>query len=433
VKILILSVLVVAMIGLMVPSASAAFPDPDKDPRDYLIRYYTEPDYKDWFDSQFPNTTIEKKVGYPNKIVTDDYYVDPVFEFALLNPSTTYFIDPIAQSVKEDMQGLFSVFFGGNDDWYAGYIIWYFQSLDDDIPPRELTPDEIDVSLDLWSFLPYDAITDEEGMSVQLKITDQTYNYEFDRHELRYDYNTSTYYSESYWDENVIGQKFIDKRSIVLLLYPNGDIYEIIFDSPAETFSEDVKEFDKIVKSFYVGKTEKFSDMYEDYLGVQKSESVPEPTYAPEPVAAPESDMCGEGTTYKNGQCVPDNRGGGCLIATAAFGSEMAPQVQFLREIRDNTVMSTESGTAFMTGFNQFYYSFSPQIADYERENPVFKEAVKVTLTPLLTSLTLLNYVEIDSEEEMLGYGIGTILLNVGMYFVAPAVLVIALKNRLKN
>ena len=125
--------------------------------------------------------------------------------------------------------------------------------------------------------------------------------------------------------------------------------------------------------------------------------------------------------------------GGGCLIATAAFGSEMAPQVQFLREIRDNTVMSTQSGTTFITGFNQFYYSFSPQIADYERENPVFKEAVKVTLIPLLTSLTLLNYVEIDSEEEMLGYGIGIILLNVGMYFVAPAVLIIAIKNRLKN
>jgi len=127
------------------------------------------------------------------------------------------------------------------------------------------------------------------------------------------------------------------------------------------------------------------------------------------------------------------NSGGGCLIATAAFGSEMAPQVQFLREIRDNTVLQTQSGTAFMTGFNQFYYSFSPQIADYERENPVFKEAVKVTLTPLLTSLTLLNYVEIDSEEEMLGYGIGIILLNVGMYFVAPAVLIISLKKKLQK
>jgi len=118
--------------------------------------------------------------------------------------------------------------------------------------------------------------------------------------------------------------------------------------------------------------------------------------------------------------------GGGCLIATAAFGSEMAPQVQFLREIRDNTVLQTESGTSFMTGFNQFYYSFSPAIADYERENPVFKEAVKLTLTPLLTSLTLLQYADIDSESEMLGYGIGVILLNIGMYFVAPAILIIS-------
>ena len=167
-------------------------------------------------------------------------------------------------------------------------------------------------------------------------------------------------------------------------------------------------------------------------------EPTPEPTSEPTPVQVAEPEpVCGQGTILRNGICVIENqnseKGGGCLIATAAFGSEMAPQVQFLRELRDNTVMSTQSGTAFMTGFNQFYYSFSPQIADYERENPVFKEAVKVTLTPLLTSLTLLNYVEIDSEEEMLGYGIGTILLNVGMYFVAPAVLVIALKNRLKK
>ena len=121
--------------------------------------------------------------------------------------------------------------------------------------------------------------------------------------------------------------------------------------------------------------------------------------------------------------------GGGCLIATAAFGSELAPQVQFLREIRDNTVLQTESGSAFMTGFNQFYYSFSPAIADYERENPVFKEAIKLTLTPLLTSLTLLQYADIDSESEMLGYGIGIILLNIGMYFIAPAVVMMKIRS----
>tara|TARA_B100001167_G_scaffold170574_1_gene121280 strand:- start:94 stop:1572 length:1479 start_codon:yes stop_codon:yes gene_type:complete len=121
--------------------------------------------------------------------------------------------------------------------------------------------------------------------------------------------------------------------------------------------------------------------------------------------------------------------GGGCLIATAAFGSEMTPQVQFLRELRDNTVLQTESGTSFMTGFNQFYYSFSPAIADYERENPAFKETVKLALTPLLTSLTLLQYADIDSESKMLGYGIGIILLNIGMYFVAPAVLVMKIRK----
>jgi len=124
------------------------------------------------------------------------------------------------------------------------------------------------------------------------------------------------------------------------------------------------------------------------------------------------------------------SKGGGCLIATATFGSELAPQVQFLREIRDNTVLQTESGSAFMTGFNQFYYSFSPAVADYERENPVFKEVVRVTLTPLLTSLALLQYVDIDSESEMLGYGIGVILLNIGMYFVAPAVLITKIRKR---
>jgi len=125
------------------------------------------------------------------------------------------------------------------------------------------------------------------------------------------------------------------------------------------------------------------------------------------------------------------SNGGGCLIATATFGSELAPQVQYLRELRDNTILQTESGTSFMTGFNHFYYSFSPAVADYERENPTFKEAVKITLTPLLTSLTLLQYADIDSESEMLGYGIGIILLNIGMYFVVPAILVMKVRKKI--
>jgi hypothetical protein len=128
-----------------------------------------------------------------------------------------------------------------------------------------------------------------------------------------------------------------------------------------------------------------------------------------------------------------EHNSGGCLIATAAFGSELAPQVQSLREIRDNTVLQTQSGTTFMAWFNQFYYSFSPAIADYERENLAFKESVKITLTPLLTSLTLLQYADIDSESEMLGYGIGIILLNIGMYFIAPAIIIMKIRKRVNT
>jgi len=115
-----------------------------------------------------------------------------------------------------------------------------------------------------------------------------------------------------------------------------------------------------------------------------------------------------------------NKNGGGCLIATATFGTELSPQVQMLRELRDNTLLQSESGSTFMSGFNQFYYSFSPTIADWERQNLVFREAVKLAITPLIISLSLLNSVDMDSETEVLGYGISLILLNVGMYFVAP-------------
>ena len=145
-----------------------------------------------------------------------------------------------------------------------------------------------------------------------------------------------------------------------------------------------------------------------------------------EPTAALE---CGEGTYEEDGKCVADVRGGGCLIATATYGSELATQVQQLREIRDNSLLQTESGTAFMESFNQFYYSFSPTIADLERENPIFKEVVKLTITPLLSSLSLLNYVDMDSESEVLGYGISLILLNVGMYFVLPVFVIHRIKK----
>ncbi len=143
-------------------------------------------------------------------------------------------------------------------------------------------------------------------------------------------------------------------------------------------------------------------------------------------------DAYAQSTTSNNDKPISDEKNG-CLIATAAYGSEMAPQVQQLREIRDNTILKTNSGMAFMTSFNQFYYSFSPTISDFEREQPIFKEIVKITLTPMLSSLSLLNHVNIDSEQEMIGYGISIILLNIGMYVGIPIVGILKLYQFRKN
>ena len=119
--------------------------------------------------------------------------------------------------------------------------------------------------------------------------------------------------------------------------------------------------------------------------------------------------------------------GGGCLIATATYGSELAPQVQQLRELRDNQLLQTQSGTAFMGMFNDVYYSFSPMIADYERENPLFKEAVKLAITPMISTLSLMESAE--TESEVLSIGLSVIVLNLGIYLAVPAIVLVGIRK----
>jgi len=89
----------------------------------------------------------------------------------------------------------------------------------------------------------------------------------------------------------------------------------------------------------------------------------------------------------------------GCLIATAAFGSKLAPQVQFLREYRDNTIMSTTAGSSFINAFNTVYYSFSPQVADAERANPVLQESIRAGIIPLLGILELAKFSSLTNND----------------------------------
>jgi len=235
----------------------------------------------------------------------------------------------------------------------------------------------------------------------------------------------------------------------IVITAPNGNLVTVLQISPSSdgNYSDSFTaggminvEGDYTVKAKWGAQSNQTVFKYGGSSGAPVvEEETPEPTQVvdeepevdEEPIMESSQPICGSGTVLKNNVCVAEQqKGGGCLIATAAFGSEMAPQVQFLREIRDGTVLQTQSGSTFMTGFNQFYYSFSPAVADYERENPAFKETVKIAITPMLTSLAILNYVDIDSEEEMLGYGIGIILLNIGMYFIAPAAIIFKIRKR---
>lgn len=198
--------------------------------------------------------------------------------------------------------------------------------------------------------------------------------------------------AEGYFSTN--GEKFNVKFNEVMI-YDTEKYYTLAYSNGLDNYNSHLEKFKETIDSFEITS--------QDIIG---NDSVKETSIEETPV-----------------------EGGGCLIATATFGSELAPQVQQLRELRDNTILSTESGIVFMSGFNQFYYSFSPVIADLERENPIFKEAVKISITPMLSTLTILNHVGIDSESEMVSYGIGIILMNVGMYFVAPAIIIYKIRK----
>lgn len=132
------------------------------------------------------------------------------------------------------------------------------------------------------------------------------------------------------------------------------------------------------------------------------------------------------------GTAPPPDQKSGCLIATAAFGSEIAPQVQLLRGFRDDYILKSESGSAFIDTFNAVYYSFSPQVADYEREQPWLQGAVRAGLYPLIGIL-------LASERAFSTVGggeAGAILAGwtasslVGAVYLSPAAAVLIWKRR---
>jgi len=115
---------------------------------------------------------------------------------------------------------------------------------------------------------------------------------------------------------------------IAQIHFSNSDTnYSVIHINLTEWFRYEVNSFDSTVKTFEIMIDGKMQSIEFGDHSVFK-QLIIDSRLKPEP------------------ESLPPARVGGCLIATATFGSEMAPQVQFLREIRDNTVLQTQSGVS---------------------------------------------------------------------------------------
>jgi hypothetical protein len=100
----------------------------------------------------------------------------------------------------------------------------------------------------------------------------------------------------------------------------------------------------------------------------------------------------------------PAAKKSGCFIATAAYGSPLAPEVQFLRELRDGVLRKTDWGTRFFDRYWSYYYQMSPAIGDQMDREPAFKAIIRWSIvTPLINYLKLIVNRPTDWELDQVG------------------------------
>jgi len=123
-----------------------------------------------------------------------------------------------------------------------------------------------------------------------------------------------------------------------------------------------------------------------------------------------------------------------CIIATATYGSELSPEVQFLRSFRDQQVKSTFAGDQFMVAFNAWYYSFSPSVAQFIASNNFARAVMKALLYPLIGILHLAamtyNAFSFSHELGVVMAGIIASALIGLVYFSPTAIALLALLKK---
>jgi len=74
----------------------------------------------------------------------------------------------------------------------------------------------------------------------------------------------------------------------------------------------------------------------------------------------------------------------GCFIATAAYGTETAEQLDVLRAFRDQVLLQSPIGSQFV----KWYYKTSPPIADFISEHSILRAVVREALIDPIVALT---------------------------------------------
>ena len=324
-------------------SKIASFVDQTKDPQHYIDRYNNEPAYKEWFDENYPQySSIYDAVGMEKTAV------EPILE-PIVEPIVEYSPEPIAEVTSmpncgtgtEEVNGICQVI-KNNDQLQNNEL--------DNL--KKILPDYYNVQ-DIGT-----GVDDTNGL-ISAIATIQT-------------------------DNGGVG-------SVNLLKFNDEDVTWNFYKKIKMElkYSEDVENSSATCFEGWSSDNEKTMGCIKDNLLIMVTTNYDET----ELVMTQILDKMDNSSSNTN-----NSNGGGCLIATAIYGSEMSNEVQQLRELRDNQLLNTASGTQFMSTFNDIYYSFSPTIADMERENPYFKEAVKLAITPMISSLSLMENAESESE-----------------------------------
>ena len=77
---------------------------------------------------------------------------------------------------------------------------------------------------------------------------------------------------------------------------------------------------------------------------------------------------------------ISNSLGGGCFIATAAYGSYLNPHVKVLRDFRDNYLLTNSLGKAVVS----FYYMTSPPIANVIAKHEGLRTVARFIITPIV-------------------------------------------------